>query len=65
MRNIVLPNGRADVVHQHVSDLFASALALEEVTTKHNRSSLGHVLVLRNGLYLVRRKVTKADQVYK
>jgi hypothetical protein len=29
MTNIVLPNGRADLIHQHVSDLLAPALALD------------------------------------
>ena len=61
MGNIVLPNGRAQIVHQHVPDLLASTIALEQTTTKHNRNRVGNVLVLRNGLNLIRREVTEAD----
>jgi hypothetical protein len=61
MRNIVPPNSRAEIVHQHVPDLLASTIALEQTTTKHNRKRFGNVLVLGNGLNLIRREVTKAD----
>jgi hypothetical protein len=65
MRNIVLPNGRTEVIHQHVPDLFASALALEQATSQHNRDSFGNVLVFGNGVNLIRREITEADQVFK
>src|SRR4051794_34023796 len=65
MENIVLPNGRAEIVHQHVPDLLASTIALEQTTTKHNRKRFGNVLVFGNGLNLIRREVTEADQVFK
>ena len=58
MRNIVLPNGRADIVHQHVSDLFASVLALEQAVAKHGSDALGDMLVLGYGLNFIRREVT-------
>jgi hypothetical protein len=61
MENIVLPNGRAEIVHQHVPDLLASTIALEQTTTKHNRKRFGNVLVFGNGLNLIRREVTEAD----
>ena len=61
MRNIVLPNGGAEIVHQHVPELFASAIALEQTTAKHNRNRFGNVLVLGNGLNLIRREITEAD----
>ena len=61
MRNIVPPNGRAEIVHQHVPDLLASAIALEQTATKHNRNHFGNVLVLGNGLNLIRREITEAD----
>ena len=64
MRNIVLPNGRTEVIHQHVPDLFASARALEQATSQHNRDSFGNVLVFGNGANLVRREIAKADQVF-
>src|SRR4051794_31913194 len=65
MRNIVPSNSRAEIVHQHVPDLLASTIALEQTTTKHNRNHFGNVLVLGNGLNLIRREVTEADQVFK
>jgi hypothetical protein len=65
MGNIVLPNGRAEIVHQHVPDLLASTIALEQTTTKHNRKRFGNVLVFGNGLNLIRREVTEADEVFK
>jgi hypothetical protein len=65
MENIVLPNGRAEIVHQHVPDLLASTIALEQTTTKHNRKRFGNVLVFGNGLNLIRREVTEADEVCK
>src|SRR3954449_2843741 len=53
MRNIVLPNGRAEIVHQHVPDLFASTLALEQAIAKHSSHDRRDMLVLGNGLDLV------------
>jgi hypothetical protein len=64
-RNIALPNGCTHVVHQHVPDLLASALTLEQVTAEHNRRGLGNVLVLGNGLDLVWREIAEADQICK
>ena len=64
MRNIVLPNCRAEIIHQHVSDLFGSVLALEQATAQHNSDGLGNVLVLGNGLHLFRRELTEADQIF-
>ena len=40
MRNIVLPNGRANLIHHHVADLFAPALALEQEIAKHSSRGL-------------------------
>ncbi len=65
MRNIVLPNGHADLIHQHVPDLFAPALALEQVIAKHSSRGLGDMLVLGHNLDLLRREITEADQVFK
>src|SRR5687768_13985076 len=54
MRNIVLPNCHADLIHQHVTDLFAPALALEQAIAKHSSRSLGDMLVLGHNLDFLR-----------
>jgi hypothetical protein len=61
MRNIVLPNSRANLVHQHVSDLFAPVLALEQVIAKYSSCGLGDMLVLGHNLDLVRREIAEGD----
>ena len=40
-------------------------IALEQTTTKHNRKRFSNVLVFGNGLNLIRREVTEADEVCK
>jgi hypothetical protein len=65
MRSIVLPNGRSYLIHQHVTDLFASALALEQIIAKHSRRGLGDMLVLGHDLDLLRREITEVDQILK
>src|SRR3954469_15444703 len=64
MRNIVPANRCADVVNEHVSDVFRSVLAVEQRSAEHNRYSIGNMLVLGNGVNLVRREIAKADQVF-
>ena len=54
MRNIVLPNGCANLIDQHVPDLFAPALALEQVIAKHSSCGWGNMLVRGHNLDLVR-----------
>jgi len=61
IRNIVLPNGRPYLIHQHVTDLFASTLALEQVIAKHSSRGLGDMLVLGHNLDLGRREIAEAD----
>ena len=61
MRNIVLPNGRADRIHQHVPDLLASALALEQAIAKHSSHDRRDMLVLGNGLDLIRCEIAEAE----
>jgi hypothetical protein len=61
MRNIVLPNGHPKLIYQHVPDLFAAALALEQVIAKHGSSGLGDMLVLGHNLDLLRREIAEAD----
>ena len=65
MRNIVPPNCRADVIDEHVSDVFGSVLAAEHRSAKHSRNRISDMLVLGNGMNLVRREVAKVDQVFK
>ena len=64
MRNIMPPNGRAHLVHQHVPDLFRSAHALKKRCAEHDCDRLSDVLVLGNGVDLIRCEIAKADQVY-
>jgi hypothetical protein len=61
MRNIVLSNGRANPIHQHVPDLFAPGLTLEQVIAKHSSRSPGDMLVLGNDFNFVRREIAEAD----
>jgi hypothetical protein len=65
MRNVMLPNGRADLIHQHVPDLFAPALALEQAIAKHSSRGLGDMLVRGHNLDFLRREIAEADQVFK
>jgi hypothetical protein len=64
MRNIVLPNGCANLIHQHVSDLLAPGLALEQVIAQRSSRGLGDMLVLGNDVDFVRREIAEADQVF-
>src|SRR3954471_24729373 len=64
MRNIVPANRCADVIDEHVSDVFRSVLAVEHRSAEHHRYSIGNMLVLGNGANLVRREIAKADQVF-
>ena len=64
MRNIVPPNCRADVIEEHVSDVFGAVLAAEHGSAEHSRNCISNMLVLGNGVNLVRREVAKADQVF-
>jgi hypothetical protein len=61
MRNIVLPNGRPKLIYQHVPDLFAAALALEQVIAKYSSRSLGDMLVLSHSLDLIRREIAETN----
>ena len=61
MRHIVLPNGRANLIHQHVPDLFAPGLTLEQVIAKHSSRGLVDMLVLGNDFNFVRREIAEAD----
>ncbi len=40
MRNIVAPNRRADVVHQHGFDLFSSMRALKQAAAQHSGDTI-------------------------
>jgi hypothetical protein len=65
MWNIVLPNGRAKLIHQHVTDLSAPVLALEQIIAKHSSRGLGDTLVLGHDLDFLRREITEVDQILK
>jgi hypothetical protein len=65
MRNIVPPNGRANLIHQDVPDFFAPALALEQIIAKHSSRGLGDMLVRGHNLDFVGREIAEADQVFK
>jgi hypothetical protein len=54
MWNIVAPNRRADVVHQHVFDLCSSVHALKQAAAQHGGDTIRDMLMLGNGLNLVR-----------
>ena len=62
MRNIVPANRCTDVIDEHVPDVVRSVLAVEQRSAEHHRDSIGNMLVLGNGVDLVRREITKADQ---
>src|SRR5215208_7666097 len=53
LRNIAPPNRRAELVHQHVSDLLGSVHALEQRCPEHNGKRISDVLVLGNGMDLI------------
>ena len=53
MRNIVAPNRRTDVVHQHVFDLCSSVRALKQAAAQHGGDSIRDMFMLGNGLNLV------------
>src|SRR5215210_3517401 len=63
MGNIVSSNSGADVINQHVADLFGSMLAVQQGSTKHSGKGFGYVLMFGNRGNLVWRQVTEADQV--
>ena len=65
MSNIVLPNGCANLSDQHVPDLFAPALALEQVMAKHSSCRWGNTLVRGHNLDLVKGEIAEADYVFK
>jgi hypothetical protein len=64
MRNIVPANRCTDVIDEHVPDVVRSVLAVEQRSAEHHRYSIGNMLVLGNGVNLVRREIAKADQVF-
>ena len=63
LRNIMPPNSHSDLVHQDVSDLLGSVHGLEQRCAEHNRKRISDVLVLGNGVDLIRREIAEADQI--
>ncbi len=64
LRNIVPPNRYADLVYQHVPDLFRSVHGLKQRCPEYNGNCIRDVLVLGNGVDLIRCEIAKADEIF-
>src|SRR4051794_10300926 len=64
VQHIAPPNRCPDVIPQHDPDLLRTIFAFQQGGAEHSRERIGDVLVLRNGVDLIRRQVAKADQVF-
>jgi len=63
MWNVVPPHGRSEVVDDYVADPLRPMLAVKKIASKRGGDDLGDMLMLTDGLDLLRREVTKPHAV--
>ena len=60
----VMPlHGRTDIINNHVADRLRPMLAVKQIVSQRGGNDLRDVLMLTNGLDLLRREVAKTDTI--